>query len=596
MKQYELLYVSKTDLKKFIDKNELKSSCIVQIYAQDELLARRLSQEVLEFNPLITINTLVSSSFKKTTLNFTKLPEDTEVLTQDRPSEFEFFHSGPVVIFKRIPKDDCWIVSHVTQSVSQWGYDPAYFLNNEDAVKTVFHKDDMERIRETLIQSIQAGKSKLYQQYRINKEDGSLAWISEYTQIIRNAQGEPIELIGYLVDITLDKEREVLYSGIINTTTEGFWLLDDALKIIDVNYSLCAMLGFTKDEMIGREPLEFIDSGDHALCEAQAGLINDISSRIYEISYKTKSGNILQTLTNATTMYDQMGNVKTFAFMTDISKQKKIEEDLRERQEGIEELNNSLESKISEEVEKNREKDQMMYQQSRLASMGEMIGNIAHQWRQPLNIMALVMQDLYISDQLGNLTSKKVEDSYEKSNNLLQYMSQTIDDFRNFFQQGGEVTAFSVKEALDSVYSLINTNLAYNHIECDINVKHDSMIKGGLNEFKQVLINIINNAQEAIESSKSSKKKIEVLITQDKEFAIIRISDDGGGISKDVIQKVFDPYFTTKNQTQGTGLGLYMSKQIIENSMCGSLSVKNVNNGAEFSIRLPLNKEVCKSE
>jgi len=588
MKQYELFYTNNTDLENFIQSNELANACVVQIYAQSEPLARTLSHALSDIYPDFTINSVVSPGFDETSMQFTKVPENTKAVAVNIPSEFDFFHSGPVVIFKRIPKDDCWIVSHVTQSVQQWGYTPEYFLNNEEAVKTVFHKDDMERIRLTLIENIHEGRNQLNQQYRINKEDGSLAWISEYTQIIRNAKGEPIELIGYLVDITLDKEREVLYSGIINTTTEGFWLLDDALKIIDVNYSLCAMLGFTKDEMIGKEPLDFIDSGDHALCEAQADLIDDISSRIYEISYKTKDGNVLQTLTNATTMYDQSGNIKTFAFMTDISKQKKIEEDLRKRQEDIEELNNSLESKISQEVEKNREKDQMMYQQSRLASMGEMIGNIAHQWRQPLNIMALVMQDLYISDQLGNLTSKKVEDSYEKSNNLLQYMSQTIDDFRNFFQQGGEVSEFSVKEALDSVYNLVNTNLAYNHIECDINVKHDSMIKGGLNEFKQVLINIINNAQEAIESNKSSKKKIDVLITQEKDFALICISDDGGGISKGVIEKVFDPYFTTKNQTQGTGLGLYMSKQIIENSMCGSLSVKNSNNGAEFSIRLPL--------
>ncbi|HIC43076.1 MAG TPA: PAS domain-containing sensor histidine kinase [Sulfurimonas sp.] len=553
-------------------------------------MARSLSRDILALNSDIIINTLVSLNFQQTTLQCTKLPKDTEISTKDSPSEFDFFYSGPVVIFKRIPKDDCWIVSHVTQSVSQWGYDPSYFIDDDEAVQAVFHKDDMKRIHETLIQKIQAGEDKVNQQYRINKKDGSLAWISEYTQIIRNDKGEPIELIGYLVDVSLDKEREALYSGIINTTTEGFWLLDDSLNIIDVNYSLCAMLGFTKDEMIGKQPLDFIDSDDHALCEAQVSLINDISSRTYEISYKSKEGGTLQTLTNATTMIDQAGNVKTFAFMTDISIQKNIEEDLRERQEGIKELNNSLESKISEEVQKNREKDQMMYQQSRLASMGEMIGNIAHQWRQPLNIMALVMQDLYISDQLGNLTSKKVEDSYEKSNNLLQYMSQTIDDFRNFFQQGGEEHEFSVKEALNSVYSLVNTNLAYNHIECDIDIKHDSTLKGGLNEFKQVLINIINNAQEAIESNPESKKKINVLITQEKDFSLIRISDDGGGISQEVIEKVFDPYFTTKNQTQGTGLGLYMSKQIIENSMCGSLNVKNIDNGAEFTIKLPLKK------
>ncbi len=590
MKQLEHTFSTLENLHQFITEHDLNTPVFVQIFSSDENKAQSIASEVHNALQQSSMNILVSSEFAQTVIQITPLPKNTEIQTYETRSDFDFFHSGPVVIFKREPKDDCWIVTHVTKSVSQWGYAPEYFIDNEEAVKTVFHKDDMENVRQTLIKSVQAGEDTINQQYRINKGDGSIAWISDYTQIIRDEEGNPVELIGYLVDITQDKEHEALYAGIINTTTEGFWLLDSELTIIDVNYSLCAMLGYTKEEMLGKVPLDFIDMHDHNVCLAQANLIDDISSRIYELAFRTKSGELLHTLTNATTMYDQEENIKTFAFMTDISKQKAIEEDLRRHQEEIQELNNNLESRISREVEKNREKDQMMYQQSRLASMGEMIGNIAHQWRQPLNIMALVMQDIYISDQLGNLTSKKVEESYEKSNNLLQYMSQTIDDFRNFFKQGDEESEFSVKEALDSVHSLVSTNLAYNHIECDIDVKHDSIVKGGLNEFKQVLINIINNAQEAIESNKGAQKKISVLITQKEDMAFVSISDDGGGIKKEVIDKVFDPYFTTKNKTQGTGLGLYMSKQIIENSMRGSLSVKNIDKGAKFMIKLPIKR------
>ncbi len=589
MKQLEYTYINFENLKTFIDTNAIFPPCAVQIFTQNNEEAEKHIKEVESLKEGFSISACISSEFESTMFCFTKLPADTHILTSEHPSPFEFFHAGPVVIFKREPKDDCWIVTHVTQSVSQWGYEPDYFIDNEEAVKSVFFEEDIERVRNTLKRNVLAGENKINQQYRINKTDGTVAWISEYMQVMRNASGEPTELIGYLVDITQDKAHEALYEGIINTTTEGFWLLDSELKIIDVNYSLCAMLGYTKEEMLGKIPLDFISEQDQALCTAQAKRINDISSRIYEISFKKKNGSIIHTLTNATTMYAQDGSMKTFAFMTDISNQIKIQDDLKKRQDDIEELNNSLEFKIMQEVEKNREKEQMMYQQSRLASMGEMIGNIAHQWRQPLNIMALVMQDIYISDQLGTLTSKKVEDSYEKSNNLLQYMSQTIDDFRNFFKQGDEELAFSVKESLASVYSLISTNLSYNHIECEIKVEHDSIIKGGLNEFKQVLINIINNAQEAIQSNtRAQKKKIDVLITQKNNQAVIHISDDGGGMKKEVINKIFDPYFTTKNQTQGTGLGLYMSKQIIENSMCGSLSAKNTNVGAEFTIKLPI--------
>ena len=250
-------------------------------------------------------------------------------------------------------------------------------------------------------------------------------------------------------------------------------------------------------------------------------------------------------------------------------------------------LTSLLESKVQQEVESNREKDEIMYQQNRLASMGEMIGNIAHQWRQPLNIMALVMQDIYISDQLGNLTSKKIEDSYDKSNNLLQYMSQTIDDFRNFFKRGDEDIEFSIEDAINSVYDLVSTNLNYNNIDCHINIEKNSTVKGGINEFKQVLINIINNAQDAILANKSTKKEINIRTSFEKKHAYIRIEDNGGGIPKEILSKVFDPYFTTKNKTQGTGLGLYMSKQIIERSMFGTVEVQNVEEGAEFYIVLP---------
>ncbi len=261
--------------------------------------------------------------------------------------------------------------------------------------------------------------------------------------------------------------------------------------------------------------------------------------------------------------------------------------ELQARLNEMKSLTKLLESRLQQEIDSNQEKDEIMYQQNRLASMGEMIGNIAHQWRQPLNIMALVMQDIYISEQLGNLTSKKIEDSYEKSNNLIQYMSQTIDDFRNFFKHGNEDIEFSIENAIDSVYDLVSTSLNFNHIDCNINIECSCIVKGGINEFKQVLINIINNAQDAILANNSTKKEINIRASFKNKHAYIRIVDNGGGIPKEIINKVFDPYFTTKGKSQGTGLGLYMSKQIIERSMFGTLEVENMEEGAEFYIVLP---------
>ncbi len=453
------------------------------------------------------------------------------------------------------------------------------FMNNSELTTPllvhIFSSDmDLSENISREIQSVNANATiTLLHSDAIDATDIQFTTLPEHTQIVNK---------------THHKEYEELYAGIINTTTEGFWLLAPDLTIIDANYSLCVMLGYSKDEIIGRLPFDFIDNKDQELCRSQADLIDDVSSRTYELVFMTKNGAQLHTITNATTMHDQHGNKMTYAFMTDISARKKIEDDLIRRKEEIKQLNSSLESRIRQEVEKNRQKDHMMYQQSRLASMGEMIGNIAHQWRQPLNIMALVMQDIYISDQLGSLTSKKIADSYEKSNNLLQYMSQTIDDFRNFFKHSDSKEEFSLKDAVDSVCALVSTNLNHNNIECNINIKQDSLILGCSNEFKQVLVNIMNNAQEAIQSNGGEEKLINIIVQRKGSNALVKISDNGGGISQDIIAKVYDPYFTTKNQTQGTGLGLYMSKQIIENIMCGSLSVKNKAKGAEFTIELPI--------
>jgi len=466
MKHFNHTYTDLNNLNIFMTEHALSGHICVQIFSHDEAEANTILAEVNSINSNAKVNTVVSSQFDATSLHIAPIPADAEARTRSVSSEFDFFHTGPVVIFKRKPSDDCWIVSQVTDSVSQWGYAPEFFLNDEEAVKGVFHEDDMENVRESLKQAIDSNDNRINQQYRIKKMDGTIAWVSDYTQIIRDVNGDPVELIGYLVDITKDKDNEALYANIINTTAEGFWLLDSGLTILDVNYSLCAMLGYIKDEMIGKSPFDFIHAHEHNLCKEQVDLIDDVSNRIYELAFETKKGSTLHMLTNATTMYDQYGNIKTFAFMTDISNQKKIEEDLRERQEKIEDINDSLESRIQHEVEKNREKDQMMYQQSRLASMGEMIGNIAHQWRQPLNIMALSTVKLETDILLNNeISNEEIYNITSEINKQSQYLSNTIDDFRYFYKPNKELVTVKLEDVISKSLSIIKASLISNHIE-----------------------------------------------------------------------------------------------------------------------------------
>ena len=241
-------------------------------------------------------------------------------------------------------------------------------------------------------------------------------------------------------------------------------------------------------------------------------------------------------------------------------------------------------------VPSRRKDDIREQQQLKHTTMGEMISNIAHQWRQPLNILALVFQDTYIKYQLGAMTSEIMEKNYSKSNNLLQYMSQTIDDFRTFFRND-DLAPFEIKTVIETVQEIVESRFLDHNVRFLLEASDHALVFGTENGFKQVIINLLNNALEAIIMRHVTHGTIRVQVHTDANEVMISVEDNGGGIDREVLPKVFDPYFTTKHQSQGTGLGLYMSKQIIEFNMDGVLRVENIKNGARFTIALPLYKE-----
>jgi len=292
------------------------------------------------------------------------------------------------------------------------------------------------------------------------------------------------------------------------------------------------------------------------------------------------------TIVNATTLYLPDNRTRTFAFITDINKQKELEQTLIKQQQEINALNSDLTLRIEKEVRENQQKDRIMYQQARLATMGEMIGNIAHQWRQPLNIIALIMQDFYISGQLGTLDDEKLEKEYARANTVLQYMSSTIDDFRTFFKHSDEGEVFSINSAINSVIALVSKGLEHNKIAIDVAVDEEVAVFGYRNEFIQALINIINNAREAVVAN-ADEGYIHIGVKTDASNVYIEVEDNGGGIEDKAIDQIFEPYFTTKHKTQGTGLGLYMTHQIIVGNMNGAIMVENRGEGTSFTITLP---------
>ncbi|MFZ2889626.1 sensor histidine kinase [Sulfuricurvum sp.] len=256
----------------------------------------------------------------------------------------------------------------------------------------------------------------------------------------------------------------------------------------------------------------------------------------------------------------------------------------------MEEINSKLEQRIEAEVEQRRQKEQLLIHQSRLAAMGEMIESIAHQWRQPLNIIGLAMSNIEMKRQLGGLNDIDVQSNSDIINSNLSFMSNTIDDFRNFFNLNKERITFKPTQPIHDIFHLLSEQLHYAKIIYTVDDTCNEEIYGVVNEFKQVILNIINNAKDAILSQHGSiGGEINVVVRCGTQHLFIEISDTGGGVPPDISKRIFEPYFTTKFQKQGTGIGLYMSKVIIEQHFEGTISVNNTSQGAVFTISLPLN-------
>ena len=264
-------------------------------------------------------------------------------------------------------------------------------------------------------------------------------------------------------------------------------------------------------------------------------------------------------------------------------------EQIKKNTDELEEFNNNLEQKVEEEVEKNREKEKHLIQQSRLAQMGEMISMIAHQWRQPLGAISSLSSTIEIEATLDSLDKNKTISHAKKISDLTQHLSQTISDFREFFKQDKEKTHFTSEALLQSIAVITGDSLKAKNINFIQDLNCNCNFKTYTNELKQVVLNLVKNAEDALVDKKIEKSYIKLATFTDDKAYILEVSDNAGGITEDIIDKIFDPYFSTKTQKNGTGLGLYMSKTIIQDHCGGTLSVCNDENGAVFTITIPQN-------
>ncbi|MDR0747329.1 MAG: sensor histidine kinase [Helicobacteraceae bacterium] len=265
---------------------------------------------------------------------------------------------------------------------------------------------------------------------------------------------------------------------------------------------------------------------------------------------------------------------KMEAFQTRLAMQKQVENALLKRLEA---------EKSKHEYEK------MLIQQSKMAAMGEMIGAIAHQWRQPLNSIGLYVQDILNAYTAGELDEKYLRSNTEKAMRRLRFMSNTINDFRNFFRPDKERSFFDFSAIVQYVMGMISMQTTDNYIATEL-ILPDAPVWcwGYENELGQALINLVSNAKDAVLKNDSRNRKIVIRLKKEEGYAVLEVEDNGGGIKEEHLERVFEPYFSTKEQGHGTGIGLYMAKMIVEDNMDGTIGAINTENGALFTIRLPI--------
>ncbi|MHC3993424.1 ABC transporter substrate-binding protein [Thiomicrolovo sp. ZZH C-3] len=274
----------------------------------------------------------------------------------------------------------------------------------------------------------------------------------------------------------------------------------------------------------------------------------------------------------------------------------RLDELVKRRTRELTELNATLHERVEEAVAENRDKERMMIQQAKMATIGEMIESIAHQWRQPLNVMGIGIANLDFKRQLGKVDDAELDTLINIVHRQVDYMSQTIDDFRNFFKKDKQLETVRLHTLVDEVLALVIPALEQKKISVEVDVPEGMEAELYPNELKQVILNLVSNAKDVLLHHGYGEKKIRVTAREDGDAIQLFVADNGGGVPEEIMDKIFDPYFTTKFESQGTGIGLYMSKIIMEKNLRGTISVENRHGGAEFAVRLPKKRKDDRSE
>jgi len=374
---------------------------------------------------------------------------------------------------------------------------------------------------------------------------------------------------------TVKLSRKILSENVISSES------DLKGNIVDASDAFCKISGYPKEELIGK-PHSILrdDEMKSEVFEQLWNTIKDKKTWVGEVKNKTKNGGYYWVIATISPKYDENDNhIGYVSVRHDITNKKKFEE-----------LNHKLEVQVNLALEDSAKKEKIIFQSDKMVVIGEMIGNIAHQWRQPLTVISAFSTGILMQKEYNILSDEKLEKACNGINENAQYLSETIDTFRNFIKEEKELKEVVLQERIDKALAIVNTTLKSKLIVLINNIDYSSDIKVTivLGEIEQVIINIINNAKDILIENNIKNPQIIINLQTIDNKAVITIEDNAGGIPEDIIDKIFDSYFTTKGDAEGTGLGLHMSKKIMCDSIKGDLYVKNNSLGAKFYLEIPL--------
>jgi len=490
---------------------------------------------------------------------------------------------------------------------------PNVFASWQDRV----HPEDLPMALAAIDDNV-SGRTSFYQcTHRMLHKDGHWVWIDDRGKTFFNQEGKPTRMVGVHNDVSRIKESEAknhLYAlrstallklPELNESQEEATFMQSALEMAeDITHSLVSFIHFVND---GEKTIELVtwshrtlthychavhathypvkDAGiwANALRERKPFVVNDYPS--YADKHGLPEGHAaLHRFISIPVMED--GNVVMLCGIGN----KACDYD-QEDVESVQIIANEIWRLVQRKrnLAKLKLAQELLIAQSRNAAMGEMVSMIAHQWRQPISVIGMCANNMLLDIELENIDTKEFDKQLHDILFQTDHLSSTIDDFRNFFKPNKHKESVSVKSILEDALKLLEKSFENHLITLSLHVNSDTAIMLHKRELLQVFLNILKNAKEALEQHKIEQGIISIFLDEDDESLYVKICDNGGGIAPEIIGRIFEPYFSTKSEKNGTGLGLYMSKTIVEKHLLGELKAYNHDDGACFEIILPKN-------